>query len=1271
MAVKLDDPQSRNGDEARNVAQQDYEHDFNNFPSQANIQTLNDQQADVDRGEEARQALQNEEKIGRQVPRGKKGLYERDENKPPLPKPSSTNTVGKLTSAAGGALKSKRSKVIAGSSGLFVALFFVLGSLAPFGIFIQLKEVVSDWGDKHTTSAYSKRIKNVFKTRYFGAKTCSGALCKFTPNRIDEKELLKLREKNITPNVDNGRITSFDFEDSKDGGRVTRITPANFDDVYKNKVNFTNSLHMATASPRAIAWRGPPSIKKMGLLGVDRSRIPTSVKELREKIYGESKKTSTNSSVKEDEADEERRKRAQLAGDELEKEVADLKDSAIKDGPPAGSIPDTNSLTPGGAAEIADDVAKGATKGAFMNVLGGPDAACTVYNYIRLVAFASKMYQARDLIRYSAVFLTAADMAKAGKIDSKKAAFIAGILLKQSTAKDSKGKTFAQSPAITLPYYGKIDNAKSIAAFNNGSPKLDYTDNILNKANSIGGAKTCGFIRSWLGQGLLLVGGLFISGGSIAGCFFGGVGCAALAAGVGTGIAAQIAAAATMAYLKPRLVQILAGTVAPDPEKDPRGGYGAGIAIASGVGAFGGQLGRSSGLPLAKKSDMAAIDSFENKEIAFVETVENQGKSSIEKVMESQFTTQFANAFAPLSAAAYNYNVASFLSESSRLVGGAPAQLLMANTIAKAEDPKDPYLSTYCDDETYKRMGVATDAFCNPVYAMTENDITRYPLEENVAWLEKNGYIDSEANPIGDFLEYYTTCADGVEPIDSEANDAGTDICVAKNEEDFQLMMRYSNFIIDKNSLDSTDQAINDELGGSSETTPGEDSTLSASMRVASYNVKVANQTNAGDGGKDGWMNSSKRMPIVGKVVRENKFDVIGFQEVEDVQFGQLKNAMSGYSSHPEKYSDGPDLAGLVPIYWKSDAFSLVDKGYFSRSWLRCPGVSMCTKAPWVLLKHNASGSEFYYLNTHFVNRATGAGGSDPGGAEKREADSKQILEFLQQLKPDTPVFFVGDLNSSWIPSHDDGALRGDRARVPYCILTSTNTLVHAQDTFENKKPACPPAAPSKRPYEIDHIYTSPGVGIVKYKDIVNGDTRQASDHPPMFADIAGEDGQTGDWAWPIDKSWYDKNKLDWLGEHRFYSGTWTNGIPRLAADIGDPDDGSPIYAMVGGEVSQADLRSSVGGPHGLAIKSKIQGGELEIAYAHGPRTNRNTSYKTGDKIMTLGCLGNCSGAHLHLDISFNGKGICPQDIFLAMAAGKTPNLNALTAIASAPCGRE
>lgn len=179
-----------------------------------------------------------------------------------------------------------------------------------------------------------------------------------------------------------------------------------------------------------------------------------------------------------------------------------------------------------------------------------------------------------------------------------------------------------------------------------------------------------------------------------------------------------------------------------------------------------------------------------------------------------------------------------------------------------------------------------------------------------------------------------------------------------------------------------------------------------------------------------------------------------------------------------------------------------------------------------------------------------------------------------------------------------------------------------------------------------------------------NGYTSQptvsGSTSAPTGSDTTGQ--LAGELAWPMSKSLFDKNKTDWLDKHSANSGTWTSGVRSLAVDI-SATTGTPVYAMLGGTVTKADL-----GGHGVLISSSIQGGTLKIAYAHGPRINQNTTYNAGDQIMTSGCLGNCFGPHLHIDMAFNGKGVCPQDVFIAMNNNQMPDFAALAAKASAPC---
>lgn len=277
------------------------------------------------------------------------------------------------------------------------------------------------------------------------------------------------------------------------------------------------------------------------------------------------------------------------------------------------------------------------------------------------------------------------------------------------------------------------------------------------------------------------------------------------------------------------------------------------------------------------------------------------------------------------------------------------------------------------------------------------------------------------------------------------------------------------------------------------------------SFRIATYNIKTPDQTDgAGDPGNK-WKDSSVRVPIAAKVVEQNKFEVIGFQEIAPTTFSRLKVALgSQYDSFPKHPGENGSLTSITPIFWDKERFSMVDFGTIGNAWRKCKGVELCNDIPWIKLRETGgqnTGQEFYVINTHMVNRnsASEQPASDPGGAEKREASAKEIMKKIQSFT-DAPIFLTGDFNSSWMPSHDDPALHGDRTRLPYCILTTGGQLVNVYDLANSRKGACPT---KDAPYRIDHIYTSPDIRVSDQQFVVNSETKTASDHNPLYADVS------------------------------------------------------------------------------------------------------------------------------------------------------------------------
>lgn len=180
-----------------------------------------------------------------------------------------------------------------------------------------------------------------------------------------------------------------------------------------------------------------------------------------------------------------------------------------------------------------------------------------------------------------------------------------------------------------------------------------------------------------------------------------------------------------------------------------------------------------------------------------------------------------------------------------------------------------------------------------------------------------------------------------------------------------------------------------------------------------------------------------------------------------------------------------------------------------------------------------------------------------------------------------------------------------------------------------------------------------------------------------------GATGQVvGDMAWPVDANLWNTNRAGFLNGHNG-GGNFTGGMSQSSVDLGGGaglSAGMPVFAMIGGTVTQAPLGRTgyicagdpPNMPHngGLMIESNYQGGVVKISYAHGGNVRFQTgqTIQTGDQIMDIGNVGNSCGAHVHIDMTYNGQTVCPQDVFLALGAGQQPNLAELTGRATNGC---
>ncbi|MES2876046.1 MAG: peptidoglycan DD-metalloendopeptidase family protein [Patescibacteria group bacterium] len=382
--------------------------------------------------------------------------------------------------------------------------------------------------------------------------------------------------------------------------------------------------------------------------------------------------------------------------------------------------------------------------------------------------------------------------------------------------------------------------------------------------------------------------------------------------------------------------------------------------------------------------------------------------------------------------------------------------------------------------------------------------------------------------------------------------------------------------------------------------------------------------------------------------------DIVGAQELSIPTQEAVLSSLSGYESYPARVPANNGKA----IFWNTSTFQ---KASGSGSEGLLTGVhgngssnSVDNNSfPWVHL-NSTSGQSVYVMSVHSPNDGFGS-------PADRFENAQKIKQWAQQKSDDgSLIVLTGDFNNG---QKQDGDNPG-----AYCYLTSEGFMQHAKDAADSKPTdqACPSNA-----VPIDQIYASTnvaGMTATGWRHVSGADSAaNGTDHSPAYVTYTttttGANYGSDEVKMPLPANMWNLYNADFLDPHTADSGTWTSGVRSLAVDIGSPPDGTAVYAMVGGTVSQSDL-----GGHGLAIKSEIQGGTLEIAYAHGPRTNANTTYAAGEQIMTVGALGNVTGGHLHIDMAFNGQGVCPQLVFAALGAGQTVNFAALAQQSRAPC---
>lgn len=181
-------------------------------------------------------------------------------------------------------------------------------------------------------------------------------------------------------------------------------------------------------------------------------------------------------------------------------------------------------------------------------------------------------------------------------------------------------------------------------------------------------------------------------------------------------------------------------------------------------------------------------------------------------------------------------------------------------------------------------------------------------------------------------------------------------------------------------------------------------------VRVVSANIRVALKTDIEKG--RGW---DGRKELVFEVIRNQSPDIIGLQEVMEVQNEDFKKAFPDFFSFgfegPEMdaFTDGEyHLIAKNPILFNTKKFDFISGGTYWLSETPHLGGSMSWETArarhvnWVRLRDKSTGKVFRVLNTHF----------DHVSKEAKQKAAEMILEESDQYPENFPQILMGDFNS-------------------------------------------------------------------------------------------------------------------------------------------------------------------------------------------------------------------------------------------------------------------
>ncbi len=793
MANTTQKPDQDNLDPAKNVGQDDFDKIIDRNISPGDEKTMEDraqsgaandlaqQEADAANDGSDGDDLQTQEEQG-------DSTWKNNTSKNDTP---SNNSIFRLTKK-----RSAGFGLIAGIVGIGTIISFFIGP--TFGL-VNLKEVLLDKFDNRMTSLYEKRNARLMAKKFSKEFTTGCTIkvkCRF--KGMTKSEIKKFEKRNSGYKIETGRcvgvgavsrcsvksITGFD-----ENGKKKVIEAKNFKSELKKSALFRDAMRKYN-NPAVAHWRDVGASKFFNKFKVYRGKLkpatnaqdaakPENEKQkiriretVRNSVSGDNfVAVSPNKTAADDGSSAAEDDVRQQMSDDVNNEVGKIKVSMEDSTKAVPDIPKIEGSTFKNSAQNIGNAGLGAVKGAFLGPVALPEKACAAKRLIATVGYAAKALNMGSLIRYSMLFMVAADQIKAGDADGDTAQSIGDLGSILSSRDPETDASASDSFGYQYAAYGSLIKAKDsnqvdtgqIIKYSLGVGMTGVLLSMTNKINSIigeGGASTCNFLLNPFVQIGVGVVNILISPFT---------GFSNLAAGAAIGLGAGLTFALAMQIATPIIARSIAGAIVTGDEY----GQDSGNAITSGFGAASSMNSRFRGaFPLSKTKAVAYNQ--------YADQTKNQiaKDSGLGGYLDTENPRSFGGKMAlALSPLASNFSITS----PGNLLATSVSSITQTNTTLAAAEGTEYEI---CNDPDYEKMNVAAGPFCDVQYGLDPTTVDTdegalYDADSVIAYMcgssvddetpcAEDKYIDDDGNPKGEYQGWIEECVESDQPLASD-----------------------------------------------------------------------------------------------------------------------------------------------------------------------------------------------------------------------------------------------------------------------------------------------------------------------------------------------------------------------------------------------------------------------------------------------------------------------------------------------------------------------